>query len=87
MGAARNPRATFKTPIIIEDVLNSRMIAYPFRLLQCCLVTEWRQLPLNTNGGGLSYMHFGMYALQESVPSPHSPDDTGFCGATVLIIA
>jgi hypothetical protein len=27
-------------------------------------------LPLNTNGGGLSYMHsgmYGMYALQESV--------------------
>jgi acetyl-CoA acetyltransferase len=25
------------------------------------------KLPLNTNGGGLSYMHSGMYALQESV--------------------
>jgi len=28
------------------------------------------RLPLNTNGGGLSYMHsgmYGMYALQESV--------------------
>jgi hypothetical protein len=24
-------------------------------------------LPFNTNGGGLSYMHSGMYALQESV--------------------
>jgi hypothetical protein len=33
-------RATFKTPITVEDVLNSRMIAYPFRLLQCCLVTD-----------------------------------------------
>jgi hypothetical protein len=38
--AAKNPRATFKAPITIEDVLNSRMIAYPFRLLQCCLVTD-----------------------------------------------
>ena len=28
------------TPITVEDVLNSRMIAYPFRLLQCCLVTD-----------------------------------------------
>jgi acetyl-CoA acetyltransferase len=26
-----------------------------------------RQLPANTNGGGLSYMHSGMYALHESV--------------------
>jgi acetyl-CoA acetyltransferase len=25
------------------------------------------KLPLNTNGGGLSYMHSGIYALQESV--------------------
>jgi acetyl-CoA acetyltransferase len=38
--AARNPRATFKTPITTDDVLNSRMIAYPFRLLMCCLVTD-----------------------------------------------
>jgi acetyl-CoA acetyltransferase len=38
--AAKNPRATFKTPISTDDVLNSRMIAYPFRLLMCCLVTD-----------------------------------------------
>jgi acetyl-CoA acetyltransferase len=157
---AKNPRATFKTPITVGDALNSRMIAYPFQLLQCCLVTDGGgalilvaaerardfpqslplaatrgpvyllgtgesvempmvtsprhsrekresraarsqpslldprlrggddsplprgeasafitarniapggKLPLNTNGGGLSYMHSGMYALQESV--------------------
>ena len=38
--AAKNPRATFRDPITIDDVLNSRMIAYPFRLLMCCLVTD-----------------------------------------------
>ncbi|HVH76126.1 MAG TPA: thiolase [Stellaceae bacterium] len=38
--AGKNPRATFRAPITVEDVLNSRMIAYPFRLLQCCLVTD-----------------------------------------------
>jgi acetyl-CoA acetyltransferase len=38
--AAKNPRASFKDPISVADVLNSRMIAYPFRLLMCCLVTD-----------------------------------------------
>lgn len=38
--AAKNPRATFKDPISVDDVLNSRMVAYPFRLLMCCLVTD-----------------------------------------------
>ncbi len=38
--AAKNPRATMKDPITVDDVLNSRMIAYPFRILQCCLVTD-----------------------------------------------
>src|ERR1700721_2209055 len=38
--ACKNPRATFRNPIPVEDVLGSRMIAYPFRLLQCCLVTD-----------------------------------------------
>jgi acetyl-CoA acetyltransferase len=38
--AAMNPRATHRDPITIQDVLNSRMIAYPFHLLECCLVTD-----------------------------------------------
>src|ERR1700728_812197 len=38
--AGKNPRATFRNPITTDDVLNSRMIAYPFRLLMCCLVTD-----------------------------------------------
>ena len=29
-----------KAPITVEDLLNSRMIAYPFGLSQCCLVTD-----------------------------------------------
>jgi len=38
--AAKNPRASFKDPITVEDVLNSPMIAWPFRMLMCCLVTD-----------------------------------------------
>jgi acetyl-CoA acetyltransferase len=38
--AALNPRSSFKDPITIDDVLNSPMIAWPFRMLMCCLVTD-----------------------------------------------
>src|ERR1044071_5167420 len=38
--AAKNPRATFRDPVTVEDVLGSRMIAYPFRLLMWWLVTD-----------------------------------------------
>ncbi|MEE2782586.1 MAG: thiolase [Pseudomonadota bacterium] len=38
--ATMNPRASFQDPITVEDVLESRMIAYPFHLLECCLVTD-----------------------------------------------
>ena len=38
--AAKNPRASMKDPITVDDVLDSRMIAWPFRMLMCCLVTD-----------------------------------------------
>ena len=38
--AGKNPRALYKDPITVADVLNSKMIAYPFRILQCCVVTD-----------------------------------------------
>ena len=38
--AARNPRASQKAPITVDDVMASKMIAYPFRMLMCCLVTD-----------------------------------------------
>ena len=38
--AAKNPRAMMRDPITIEDVLNSRLIAWPIHLLECCLVTD-----------------------------------------------
>jgi len=38
--AAKNPRAMFRDIITIEDVLAARIVAYPFHLLECCLVTD-----------------------------------------------
>jgi acetyl-CoA acetyltransferase len=38
--AAQNPRAMFRDLITVDDVLASRLVAYPFHLLECCLVTD-----------------------------------------------
>ncbi len=38
--ASRNPRAFFRDPITVEDVLSSRMIADPLHLLDCSLETD-----------------------------------------------
>lgn len=38
--AAMNPRASQRDPITVDEVMSSRMIAYPFRKLMCCLVTD-----------------------------------------------
>jgi acetyl-CoA acetyltransferase len=38
--ANRNPRAMYRDLITVQDVLSSRMIAYPLHLLECCLVTD-----------------------------------------------
>lgn len=35
-----NPRAMMRDLITVDDVLASRMVAYPFHLLECCLVTD-----------------------------------------------
>src|SRR5579863_2890668 len=38
--AALNPRAMYREPITIQDVIHSRMIADPLHLLDCCVVTD-----------------------------------------------
>ena len=38
--AGLNPRAKFRDPITLDDVLGSTMIATPFTKLMCCLVTD-----------------------------------------------
>jgi acetyl-CoA acetyltransferase len=38
--ASLNPRALHRDPIAVADVLASPWVAYPFHLLDCCLVTD-----------------------------------------------
>ena len=38
--AADVPRAMYREPITVDDVLASRMVSYPMHLLECCLVTD-----------------------------------------------
>jgi acetyl-CoA acetyltransferase len=38
--AGMNPRASYRDPITVDDVMNSEMIAWPFTKLMCCLVTD-----------------------------------------------
>jgi acetyl-CoA acetyltransferase len=38
--ASRNPRAMMRDLITVDDVLSSRIVAYPMHLLECCLVTD-----------------------------------------------
>ncbi len=38
--AAMNPRAYVRDPLTIDEVMESRIIAWPIRKLMCCLVTD-----------------------------------------------
>jgi len=38
--AQLNPKAMMREPLTVEDVLTSRLVAWPLRLLNCCLVTD-----------------------------------------------
>ena len=38
--AALNPKAMYRDPLTIADVLNARPICYPFTILNICLVTD-----------------------------------------------
>ena len=71
--AGRNPRASYRDPITVEDVLNSRLIAYPFHLLECCLVTDGGgALILTAADRARDFPHKPVYVLGsgESVETP-----------------
>ncbi len=40
MHAGLNPNAQYRKPLTVEDVVNSRMIADPLHMLDCCVVSD-----------------------------------------------
>ena len=56
------PRAMYRDLISVDDVLASRMVAYPMHLLECCLVTD---------GGGSLVVTSA--ARARAVPGPKPP--------------
>lgn len=58
--AARNPAAQMREPISVEDVLNSKPIADPLRLLDCSLVSD----------GGSAVV---MTSAERAADFPHQP--------------
>jgi len=91
-------RADPGTPITVEDVLNSRMIAYPFRLLLCCVVTDGggalilvsaerardfsQSLPLATNRGPVYLLGTG-----ESTETPMVTQMADFTSSRAFRVA
>ena len=84
--ASRHPRASFRDRISVQDVLASRIIAYPFHILECCLVTDGggalivtsadrakdlKQKPVYVLGGGES-AETTMVSQMEDLCSFHS---------------
>ena len=70
--AGLNPLAMYREPISVQDVLNSRMIADPLHLLDCCVVSDGggavlvtteerardlKQLPVYVLGSSESHTH------------------------------
>ena len=58
--AAMNSRAKLRDPISVADVLESRLVAYPIHLLECCLVTD----------GGAAVV---LTSLDRAADLPHKP--------------
>ena len=49
--ALLNPEAWEKEPLTIEDVLNARMVCYPFTVRDCCLVIDGGGAIVMTSAG------------------------------------
>jgi len=48
--ASKNPKAHFQKPITVNDVLNSRPVCKPLKLLDCCPVSDGASAAILVNG-------------------------------------
>ncbi len=78
--AQLNPKALMRDPMTFEDYHNSRWIAYPFHLFDCCLVTDaggaiiltsaerarnYKKKPIYVLGFGESTTHSGLNQMPD----------------------
>jgi acetyl-CoA acetyltransferase len=83
--ARLNPKALMRDPLSIDDVLNSRLIASPLHLLDCCLVTDaggavvltsaarardCRQRPVLVLGSGEAHTHRMISQMPDLTETP-----------------
>jgi acetyl-CoA acetyltransferase len=88
--AALNPRASYREPITVEQVLNDRMIAYPFTKLECCLVTDGGgALILTRADRAADFPHKPVYILGtgESVETPMISQMADFTSSRAFRVA
>jgi acetyl-CoA acetyltransferase len=83
--ASRNPNAVMRDPITIDEVMNSRMVADPLHLLDCCLRTDGggaivlttaerarslRRPPVWVIGSASAVSHYSMAQMRDMTVSP-----------------
>ena len=83
--AGLNPLAMYREPISVQDVLNSRMIADPLHLLDCCVVSDGggavivtteerardlRQMPVFVLGSSESHTHAHISQMPDLTVTP-----------------
>jgi acetyl-CoA acetyltransferase len=83
--ATMNPDARFQDPLTVDEVLDSRMLASPLHLLDCCLVTDGagavvvtsaerakdlRKPPVYVLGAASSHSHNMIHAMPDLTVTP-----------------